>query len=199
MSEQDRAGELFRNSGTSAQGVRERLLDALSDSSALVRHVAAIRLADGWPTDLPEKAIRELLDTLGSLEYHEPVAIQDDYRAATDTGEEDTCPDLGNDIVRAFTYLQCGQANFVIHRLLEFWSFDVQQYDFGHALIALSFPKSDRKVDGENLSGIQRGVLKAVIRQEDIWSGDGYWKKTLRTHGLPENQTGVRKLLGYEW
>lgn len=197
MIERDRAAELFRSSANAGKKMRQQLLEAISDSSALVRHVAAVRLADRWASDLPENAIRELLDTLGRLEYLERLPIDDDYRAATDTGDD--CSDLGNDIVRSFTHLKCGQADFVVHRLLEFWSFDVQQYEFGHALIALTFPKFTRKVKAEDLSGIQRRVLQAAIRQGAIWTGDGFWRETLRAHGLPGSQAEVRKLLGYQW
>ena len=197
MSTHERAADLFQEATQPSLATRERLIQSLTDSDALVRHIAAIGLSRSWPDQLPEAAIRELLETLARLEYLERLPIADGYVAATAT--EDDCGDLGNDIVTAFTDLGCGQADFVIPRLLEFWSFDPQQYEFGHALIALAFPRTRDEVVSSRLTGVQQRVLQATVRQEGIWLGDPYWPPALADRGLPTSNEGVRRLLGYTW
>jgi hypothetical protein len=197
MTSRDRAATLFRDAARPGRGVRKRLVQSLSDPEPLVRHVAAIALAQRWPDQLPETVIRELLDTLARLEYLERLPIEDEYSAATATEED--CGYLANDIVVAFTQLACGQADFVIPRLLEFWSFDPQQYDFGHALLALTFPRTRKKVVGSRLTGVQQRVLEAAVRQDDIWQGDAFWPPALAAHGLPRTNEGMRRLMGYTW
>jgi hypothetical protein len=194
MSSHDRASALYREAGQPGTQTRQRLIQALSDLDPLVRHIAAIELARLWPNELPEAAIRELLETFARLEYLEHPEIEGQYATATVTPDEYS--DLGNEIIAAFTNLGCGQADFVIPRLLEFWSFDLQQYDLGHALIALAFPVTDCPVPVESLSGVQRRVLEVTIRHDDIWRGDPFWPQTLAARGLPTSQAALGQLLG---
>jgi hypothetical protein len=157
--------------------------------------VAAIELAKRWPGDLPEASIRELLDTLARDEYFEPSPLEDDYAEATATEED--CGALGQDIVLAFAHLGCGQADFVIPRLLEFWSFDSQFYELGHAMLALAFPPSDRMVVEESLSGRQRRIVQALLAQPMIWDSDMTWGEALIRYGLPRTRGEMFCLLGY--
>ena len=97
----------------------------------------------------------------------------------------------------AFAKLSCGQADFVIPRLLEFWSFDCEFYELGHALLSLSFPPSDRAVDPDTLSGRQQRVLEALVAQPLIWRNDGPWGSTLARYGLPLTLSKMLKFRGY--
>jgi hypothetical protein len=195
MDGRGRAAKLFRGCTQPRPGVRARLSKGLADPHPLVRHVAAIELAKWWPGDLPEASIRELLETLARDEYYEPSPFEDDYAEATATEED--CGFLGQDIVVAFAHLEYGQADFVIRRLLEFWSFDCQFYELGHAMLALAFPPSDRTLLKENLSGLQQRILQGLVAQAMIWNCDMNWKEALVQHGLPETLHERFSLLGY--
>ena len=195
MVSRKRAAEIFQVANQNARGARQRLLKGLKDRDPLVRQVSAIELAKRWPEELTEASIRELLETLGRDEYLEPSPFDDDYVEATAT-EEDS-GSLGQDSVVAFAHLSYGQADFVIPRLLEFWSFDCEFYELGDALLALSFPPSDRLDDFETLSGRQQRVLEALVAQPLIWQNDGTWRSTLARYGLPLTLSKMLKFLGY--
>lgn len=168
MDYRQRAAELYRDAVQPTPDTRKWLVRSLSDAEPLVRHVAAIALAKCWPEQRPERSIRELLDTLAQLEYLEKPRIESEYAEASDTGED--CESLGQEIVRAFAELRCGQAEYMIPRLLEFWSFDSQFYELAHAMIALAFPITDGRVDPKSLGGVQYRILQALAAGLAIWS-----------------------------
>src|SRR5262249_41025455 len=56
--------ELYRQARRSSARARDRVVEALEDSDALLRHVAGVLVAQHYPTDLPTKNIREMLKTL---------------------------------------------------------------------------------------------------------------------------------------
>src|SRR5262249_26361120 len=147
--------------------------------------VAAIELAKLDAERLPEQSIRELLNTLARLEYLERLPLEDEYSEATATEED--CKSLGQEIVLAFAALHCGQADYVIPRLLEFWSFDSQFYELAHAMLALAFPVTSVRVEKGALSGVQCRILKALVAESAIWCSDGYWPGTLSKRGLPQS------------
>ena len=190
-----RAAELIQVANQDARGARQRLLKGLKDRDPLVRHVSAIELAKRWPGELTEASIRELLETLGRDEYLEPSPFDDDYTEATASDEDSG--ELGQDIVVAFAHLSCGQADFVIPRLLEFWSVDCEFYELGDALLALSFPPSNQVVDPNTLSGRQERVVEALVAQPLIWRNHGTWRGTLARYGLPLTLSKLLKFLGY--
>lgn len=196
MGEVERAAKIFQDARCNGAGIHRELTDALSDPSPLVRHVAAIELAQRWPDELPERIIREMLDTLGRDEYFDPPPFESDYAEATATDKDCGC--LGQDIVVAFSYLACNQAEFVIPRLLEFWSFDSQFYELAHALLALAFPRSTSRIPSKNhLTGVQRRILTALIAQPTIWGRDMTWKEHIARYGLPDTLSELRKFMGY--
>jgi hypothetical protein len=191
----ERAAELFRDATQLIPGIRERLFQAIADHDPLIRLVAAIQIASRWPEELPETSVGEVLELLARDEYFEQFPFQEEYTAATTT--EETCGLLGQDIVGAFAHLKCGQADFVIPRLLEFWSFDSQFYELGHIMLSLAFPSSDRVVVITELSGLQRRILQALIAQPNIWINDMMWSQALIQHGLPCTRSEMIRLLGY--
>ncbi|MFO1042618.1 MAG: hypothetical protein U0941_12570 [Planctomycetaceae bacterium] len=192
------AMKLFQMASQGARGTRQKLLDGVKDRDPLVRHVSAIELARKWPKELTEASIRELLETLARDQYGEPSPFDDDYTEVTTPHDEDEDGgELGQDIVVAFSHLNCGQAGFVIPRLLEFWSFGCEFYELGDAMLALSFPTSDSAVDSNSLSGLQENVLEALIAQPRIWENHSSWKNTLARYGLPRTLAKMRKFLGY--
>jgi len=193
-----RAASLFHRISLSDEQAKDALIQALSDQDALVRHVAAIELAQLAPSRLPESSIRELLDTLGRLEYFEKLAIEEEYFEVTAT--ENDFLTLDQQIVVAFCALNCGQADYVVARLLEFWSFDSQFYELGRALLALTFPSSNLPIRREELNNRQYRVLQALVAETEIWTSDATWPRTLAKHGLPQNRGSVRELLKYrQW
>lgn len=189
-----RATELFQAATRLLSDAREQLLEGLGDGNPLVRHVAAIELAKRWPEELPETSIRELLETLARNEYREPLLFESEYAEATATEED--CGSLGQDIVIAFAHLGYGQADFVIPRLLEFWSFDYQFYELGYAMLALAFPRSEQPVRNEQLSDHQRSILRALTAQSEIWISDMTWEQRLTRYGLPGTRSEMLSLLG---
>ncbi len=154
---QKRAAELLRLATTSPKIESEMLIRALADPSPLVRHVAAVELARHSPDQLPEASILELLDTLSDLEYSRKPTIAAEYEEVTAT--EDDSNDLGQDIVLAIASLRCGQADFAIGRLLEFWSFRTQFYELAHALLALGFPRNSQAHQLEISDGRSRSNI----------------------------------------
>ena len=163
----------------------------------LVRHVAAIELAKRWPADLPEQSIRELFETLTREEYKEPSPIEEEYASVTSTEDGGGC--LGQDIVRrtfAVPWVRAGENTCVPH-LLEFWSFDPQFYELGEALLALAFPAAPAGANREHLTGVQRRVLEAFLRNQEIWFSDLNWPRLLAARGLPGRLDEMQLFLGY--
>ena len=64
MGDVRRATELYRQARRNPARARDRLVEALKDPDALLRHVAGVLVARHYPTDLPKQAIREMLKTL---------------------------------------------------------------------------------------------------------------------------------------
>jgi hypothetical protein len=191
-----RAAELYQAAAHPSPTTPDTLLEALYASEALVRHVAAIELAKIDPERLPEQSLRELLDTLARLEYLERLPLEEEYSQATATDEEDgKC--VGQEIVLAFAALRCGQADYVIPRLLEFWSFDSQFYELAHAMLALAFPLTRSRIEKEALNGVQYRILQALVAEGAIWGSDASWSSALTAHGLPQSRDEVSRLLGY--
>jgi hypothetical protein len=191
-----RATELYREAAHPLPTTRDALVAALSDPETLVRHMAAIELAKLDPQRLPEQSIHELLDTLARLEYLERLPLEEEYAQVTET--DDDCKCLGQEIALAFAALPCGQADYVIPRLLEFWSFDSQFYELAHAMLALAFPVTSTRVEKESLSRLQYRILQALVSEEAIWRSDGFWPGALSAHGLPQTRIQVYRLLGYQ-
>jgi hypothetical protein len=190
------AAELYQSAAHPSPTTLDSLVEALAAPDALVRHVAGIELAKLDPNRLPEKSIRELLDTLARLEYLERLPLEQEYAEAT-VNEGDS-KWLGQEIVLAFAALHCSQADYVIPRLLEFWSFDSQLYELAHAMLALAFPVTSTRVEKEALSGVQYRILQALVVESAIWCSDGYWAGVLSKHGLPQSRDEVFCLLGYQ-
>jgi hypothetical protein len=190
------AAELYRGAAHPTSTTCDTLAQALSAPEALVRHIAAIGLARLDPRRLPEQSVRELLDTLARLEYLERLPLAEEYAEATATDED--CASLGQEIVLAFAALHCGQAEFVIPRLLEFWSFDSQFYELAHAMLALAFPVTSSCVEIGALSRVQYRILQALVVEGAIWHSDANWPGALSEHGLPKNRDDVYRLLGYQ-
>lgn len=196
MDYRQRAAELYHDCARPSASVQDALSQALSAAEPLVRHVAAIELAKLNPELLSEQSIREMLETLAKLEYLERLPIEDEYAEATATEEDSKC--LGQEIAIALASLRCGQANFVIPRLLEFWSFDCQFYELAHAMLALAFPVTDSVVEKVELSGVQIRILQALVNESSqIWGSDYYWPDALSKHGLPRSRKDVCALLEY--
>jgi hypothetical protein len=191
-----RAAELYRASARPLPTTSDSLSAALFAPERLIRHVAAIELAKLDPERLPEQSIRELLDTLVRLEYLERLPLEEEYSEATAT--EEGCKFLGQEIVLAFARLRCGQADYLIPRLLEFWSFASQFYELAHAMLALAFPVTSSRVEKEALSGVQCCILQALVVEEAIWRFDGDWSSVLSKYGLPQSRDEVYRLLGYQ-
>jgi hypothetical protein len=189
------AADLYRAASHPSSATPDDLAEALSAPEALVRHVAAIELAKLDPERLPEQSIRELLDTLARGEYLERLPLEAEYSEVTSTEED--CKGLGQEIVQAIAALHCGQADYVIPRLLEFWSFDSQFYELAHAMLALAFPVTGSPVEKGKLSGVQKRILQALVEEKEIWRGDGFWPDALSEHGLPQSRDEVYRLLGY--
>src|SRR5437660_11341616 len=59
-----RATELYRQARRNPARARDRLVEALKDPDALLRHVAGVLVAQHDHTDLPKQTIREMLNTL---------------------------------------------------------------------------------------------------------------------------------------
>jgi hypothetical protein len=195
MDDRKRAIDLWRGAAGDPPAGCAQLVDALVSQSVLLRHVAAVALANLSPEQLPESSIRELLSTLARLEYLERPAIAAAY--AEVTAMEDDSHDLGQDIVVALAALRCGQADFAIPRLLEFWSFDSQFYELAHALLALAFPLTEVRVVKDSLTGVQYRILQALVATGTIWASDATWPACLTARGLPASRAGVFQLLGY--
>jgi hypothetical protein len=195
MDYRQRAADLYRAATAPSSRTSDQLVEALSPAEPLVRHVAAIELAKLDPLRLPEHSIRELLDTVARDEYGEHLALDEEYGEATATEED--CKALGQQIVLAFAALHCGQADFVIPRLLEFWSFDSEFYELAFALLALAFPLTDAPVDRRSLTGVQSRILRALVKEPALWGSYGEWPDTLSEHGLPTSRDEVYRLLGY--
>jgi hypothetical protein len=196
MAHRRRAAELYQAATRSSATASDTLAEALFAPEPLVRHVAGIELATLDPERLPEQLIRELLETLARLEYFERLPIEEEYSEATATEEDCKC--LGQEIVRALAALRCGQADYVIPRLLEFWSFDSTFYELAHAMLALAFPVTSERVKKSDLSGVQYRILQALVVESEIWGSDAYWPGLLSKHGLPKSRDKVYRLLGYQ-
>jgi hypothetical protein len=172
--------------------MHDALAHALPAPESLVRHVAAIELAKLDPERVPERSLRELLDTLARLEYLERLPIEAEYSEATATDGD--CCFLAQEIVLAFAALRYGQADYVIPRLLEFWSFDIQFYELAHALLALAFPRTRSPVEKAALTRVQQRILQALVARDALWRSDGYWPELLSEHGLPLSRDDVFRL-----
>jgi len=196
MDHRRRAAALYRAVACPSATTRDTLVEALSAPETLVRHVAAIKLAKLDSDRLPEESIRELLNTLARLEYQERLPLELEYSEVTATEED--CKHLGQEIVNAFAALRCGQADYVIPRLLEFWSFDSEFYELAHAMLALAFTVTSERVEKGVLSGMQYRILQALVVESAIWRFDGDWPKVLCTYGLPQSREEVYRLLGYQ-
>ena len=64
MGDVRRATELYRQARRNPARARDRLVEALKDPDALLRHVAGVLVAQHYPSDLPKQTIREMLKTL---------------------------------------------------------------------------------------------------------------------------------------
>jgi len=193
------AAELYREARDPLPSTTTKLIAALASTDASTRHVAAIELAELAPQELTHKALEELVDTLARLENMERPPLVDEYSemAATVLTEPDDWRDLGQSIVLAFAKLQCGQADCLIPRLIEFWSYDGQFYELAHALITLAFPITDLPMEKRNLSGVQYRVLQALTQNTEIWLSDSAWVARLPRHGLPLSRDATFEFLGY--
>jgi hypothetical protein len=183
MGKLERATELFKPTvGTQA------LLSALRDQSAIVRHVAVIRLASLSPKDLPEQSLRECLETLGRLQRREWPGVADEYSELT--GYED---DFGQEIVVALARLSPGHADFAIPVLLEHWISDPSFYELAIALLALTFPVKPLLPP---ITDEQRRVLDALTANGPIWTYCAEFTQALEARALPSTREEIRGLLG---
>lgn len=64
MGDVRRATELYRQARKNPAKARDRLVQALKDPDALLRHVAGVLVAQHYPADLPKQTVREMLKTL---------------------------------------------------------------------------------------------------------------------------------------
>ena len=196
MGEVLRAAELFREASGNPAAARAALLQGLSDSDVLVRHVAAVQLAKHFPVQVPEPAIREMVETL----LGEPRRLQGEppiYREYSEaTVSEESCHDLGQDLALALARLPAGSADFAVPALVALWQGDRQFYEAVLAAICLAFPERGDRPPASALSDVQQGVLQALLEDAAVWLFCGDTAPLLAARGMPDTPTSMREYLG---